>query len=36
MLYDKEGNGNLTIGAVSAIKVSYCETAIPVLVLVNK
>lgn len=36
MLYDKEGNGNLTLGAVSVIKLKYSESAIPVLVLVNK
>ena len=36
ILYDKEGNGNLTIGAVSVIKLNYCESSIPVLVLVNK
>ena len=36
ILYDKEGNGNLSIGAVSVIKLNYCESSIPVLVLVNK
>ena len=36
MLYDKEGNGNLTIGAVSAIQLNYVDMAIPVLILVNK
>jgi len=35
MLFDKEGNGNLTLGAVSVIENGY-GTAIPVLVLVNE
>tara|TARA_R100001594_G_scaffold133395_1_gene174072 strand:- start:811 stop:1281 length:471 start_codon:yes stop_codon:yes gene_type:complete len=36
MLFDLEGNGNLQFGAVSVIKVKYCESSVPVLVLTNK
>tara|TARA_R110000851_G_scaffold137100_2_gene272876 strand:- start:2523 stop:3053 length:531 start_codon:yes stop_codon:yes gene_type:complete len=35
MLFDKEGHGNLKIGAVSVIHVRYCDSATPVLVLVH-
>jgi|21_taG_2_1085346.scaffolds.fasta_scaffold00386_18 hypothetical protein len=35
MLFDLEGNGNLQLGAVSVIKVKYCESSVPVLVLTN-
>ena len=35
MLFDKEGYGKLTKGAVSVITLQYCESSIPVLVLVN-
>ena len=36
MLFDKEGNGDLTIGAISVVKVKNTNLAMPVLVLVNE
>jgi len=35
MLFDKEGHGNLKIGAVSVIGVRYSSSSVPVLVLVH-
>ena len=35
MLFDLEGRGNLTIGAVSVIQARYAQTSYPVLILVH-